>query len=238
MHQRRAGRARCLLRRERRRCRRPVARGAARRRGWNCEAENGSLRSSFHSKIGRRTGMADVLLSAPMALRRAPRLAEAVALVRDKRQAPSRWHLAAREHPPRVRGTSPSKTATAWRAGGTLRALRVLHWYDDDQPRPRRLGAPGRLAATAVGPGGGRWTSPSPSGPVCVANREVTGRNRRDHPLGRQLQRAQRPGPGERAVRLLHAEPGALVQVLDGLVDAFPVGPGPKWVCTVFSISA
>ncbi len=157
--------------------------------GWNCEAENGSVRTSFDTTINvldglleferatggsaaasevrrsgeqyllerrlfRRKSTGDVVnlqyldfafpyywhydvLRALDYFRRAqadrdPRLAEAVEVVRSKRQADGRW-LLDRVHPGRVYFDledgvgSPSR----W---NTLRALRVLDWWDKGPP--------------------------------------------------------------------------------------------------------
>ena len=152
--------------------------------GWNCQAENGSTRSSFHTTIcvlegllayeragGRhpvaaaRSQGEEYLLTRSLMLRAStgevadtdwlrfsfpvqwhydvlrgldffrsvggdpdPRLAEAVALVRDKRQVDGRW-LLENTHPGLVHlelehgDEEPSR----W---NTLRALRVLRWWD------------------------------------------------------------------------------------------------------------
>jgi hypothetical protein len=153
--------------------------------GWNCEAENGSVRSSFHTTIGvldgllahekatggttesvaarrrgeeyllerrlfRRLGTGEVvdpewlLFSFPTRwhydvlrgldyFRAAggtadPRLAEAIALVRDKQQPDGTWLL---------ENTHRGATHFAMEDGdgrpsrwNTLRALRVLRWFD------------------------------------------------------------------------------------------------------------
>jgi hypothetical protein len=153
--------------------------------GWNCEAENGSVRSSFDTTINvldglrqfeRATGGSAALSAAlhggeqyllerhlfrrkstgevvdpayldfafPHYWRydvlraldyfrqsgadRDPRMAEAVELVRAKQQTDSRW-LLDRIHPGRVHFDieSPVATPSRW---NTLRALRVLDWYD------------------------------------------------------------------------------------------------------------
>lgn len=152
--------------------------------GWNCEAENGSTRSSFHSTIcvldglleyeraggehavgeARRRGE-EYLLTRSL-FRRAstgevvdrdwlsfsfptqwhydvlwgldylrstgaapdPRLTEAVELVRDKRQADGRW-LLENTHPGLMyfHLEEGDGRPSRW---NTLRALRVLRWYD------------------------------------------------------------------------------------------------------------
>ena len=153
--------------------------------GWNCEAENGSVRSSFATTInvlegllaheratggsggihrgpapgrgvpprtkavpaqehrrGRQPGLAAILVSDPLALRRAacpgyfrsagdppdPRLDEAIDLLRSKQQPDGTWLL---------ENTHPGKVHFALEDGdgrpsrwNTLRALRVLSWYD------------------------------------------------------------------------------------------------------------
>ncbi len=153
--------------------------------GWNCEAENGSVRSSFHTTIcvldgllkheqatggtdgsiagrqraesyllerklfrGRRTGAVinaawlqfsfpprwhyDVLRALDYFRTaggaRDPRMDEAIALVRSKRQADGRWLL---------ENTHPGATPFALEDGdgrpsrwNTLRAMRVLRWWD------------------------------------------------------------------------------------------------------------
>jgi len=152
--------------------------------GWNCEVENGSVRSSFDTTINvldglleferatggsadvraaRRAGEEYLLerhlfrrkttgeVAAPAYLEFAfpyywhydvlraldyfrwsggdpdPRMAEAVAVVRSKRQLDGRW-LLDRIHPGRVHFDLESVgTSSRW---NTLRALRVLEWWD------------------------------------------------------------------------------------------------------------
>ncbi len=153
--------------------------------GWNCEAENGSVRSSFDTTIdvldgllayegatggsaavgaARRSGEEYLLarglfrrqttgevadpgylefafpyywhhdvLRALDYFRRAggdpdPRLAEAVDVVRSKRQADGRW-LLDRVHPGRVHFDLDDGVGAPSR-WNTLRALRVLDWWD------------------------------------------------------------------------------------------------------------
>lgn len=152
--------------------------------GWNCEAENGSVRSSFHTTIdvldglwawemahgstpevadARRSGE-EYLLQRSLFRRRStgevadpayldfafptwwrydvlraldhfrrtrapadPRMAEAIELVRSKRQQDGRW-LLDRVHPGRVHFHLEEVGAPSrW---NTLRALRVLRWWD------------------------------------------------------------------------------------------------------------
>lgn len=78
-----------------------------------------------------------------------PRVAEAVQLVRDKRQPDGRWLL---------ENTHPGETQFQFESGdgrpsrwNTLRALRVLDWYDG--PRRSATGSP---AQTDAGPGPGK----------------------------------------------------------------------------------
>ena len=162
--------------------------------GWNCEAETGSVRSSFHTticvleglleheratggstetlaarqrgeeyllkrRLFRRLSTGDVVepdwlrfsfpswwyydvLRALDYFRAAgeapdPRLAKAVDLVRSKKQSDGRW-LLENTHPGAVHfamedgNSEPSRWIT-------LRALRVLNWYDD---RPEAAGPP------------------------------------------------------------------------------------------------
>ena len=153
--------------------------------GWNCEAENGSVRSSFDTTINvldglleferaaggsdavrtARRGGEEYLLERGLFRRRStgdivqaaylefafpyywhndvlraldyfrrsgadpdPRMAEAVAVVRSKRQAEG-WWLLDRIHPGRVFFDleAPVGTPSRW---NTLRALRVLRWWD------------------------------------------------------------------------------------------------------------
>ncbi len=153
--------------------------------GWNCEAENGSIRSSIDTTINvldglweyervtggsaavsearhggekyllerslfRRKSTGEVVdqayldfafpyywrydvLRALDYFRRAgaapdPRMGEAVDIVRSKRQADGRW-LLDRIHPGRVHFDieEPVGTPSRW---NTLRALRVLEWWD------------------------------------------------------------------------------------------------------------
>ncbi len=153
--------------------------------GWNCEVENGSVRSSFDTTINvldgllefenvtcgsaqvlaarrgaeeyllerslfRRKSTGDVvrpeyvefafpyywrydLLRALDYFRRSgadpdPRMAEAVAIVRSRRQPDGRWPLD-RIHPGRVYFDVESGVGTPSR-WNTLRALRVLRWWD------------------------------------------------------------------------------------------------------------
>jgi hypothetical protein len=152
--------------------------------GWNCQAENGSVRSSFDTTINvldglleferatggsaavrtaRRSGE-EYLLERGLFRRKStgavvqpaylefafpyywhydvlraldyfrwsgadpdPRMAEAVAVVRSKQQPDGRW-LLDRTHPGRVYFDLESAgTPSRW---NTLRALRVLKWWD------------------------------------------------------------------------------------------------------------
>jgi hypothetical protein len=156
--------------------------------GWNCEVENGSVRSSFDTTINvldglleferataasatsaevvaaRRSGE-EYLLERNLFRRRStgevadpaylefafpyywhydvlraldhfrrsrtdpdPRMAEAVEVVRSKRQPDGRW-LLDRTHPGRVHFDLEDEVGTASR-WNTLRALRVLDWWD------------------------------------------------------------------------------------------------------------
>jgi len=154
--------------------------------GWNCEAENGSVRSSFDTTINvlegllefeRATGRApevhtarrsgeqyllerglfrrkstgaaaqptylefafpyywhyDVLRALDYFRRSGadpdPRMAEAVAVVRSKRQPDGRW-LLDRSHPGRVHFDLEGGAGTPSR-WNTLRALRVHRWWDE-----------------------------------------------------------------------------------------------------------
>ena len=153
--------------------------------GWNCEAENGSVRSSFDTTINvldglleferatggpeqvrtaRRSGE-EYLLQRGLFRRKStaavvqpaylefafpyywhydilraldyfgrsgsdpdPRMAEAVAVVQSKRQPDGRW-LLDRIHPGRVYFDLEAGAGTPSR-WNTLRALRVLNWWD------------------------------------------------------------------------------------------------------------
>jgi hypothetical protein len=163
--------------------------------GWNCEAEFGSVRSSFDTTINvldgllefeRVTGGSDAirnarrsgeeyLLERGMFRRRStgevakatylefafpyywhydvlrgldyfrrsgaqrdPRMAEAVETVRSKRQPDGRW-LLDRVHPGRVHFPLDGGVGEPSR-WNTLRALRVLDWWEGGQP-PRRQGS-------------------------------------------------------------------------------------------------
>jgi len=153
--------------------------------GWNCEAENGSVRSSFDTTINVLDGLAEFeratggstevlaarrggeeyLLKRGLFRRRStgevvdpaylefafpyywhydvlraldyfrqsgagpdPRMAEAVEVVRSRRQPDGRW-LLDRIHPGRVHFDLEGgvETPSRW---NTLRALRVLDWWD------------------------------------------------------------------------------------------------------------
>jgi hypothetical protein len=154
--------------------------------GWNCEAENGSVRSSFDTTIdvldglleferatggyaaareARRTGE-EYLLERNLFRRKStgdiavaayldfafpyywhydvlraldyfrqsgadpdPRMAEAVEIVRSKRQPDGRW-LLDRVHPGRVHFALEGNVGEPSR-WNTLRALRVLNWWKD-----------------------------------------------------------------------------------------------------------
>src|SRR6266540_764261 len=76
--------------------------------GWNCEVENGSVRSSFDTTINVLDGLLEV--------------------VRAKRQPYGRW-LLDRIHPGRVHFDFEGGVGTPSR-WNTLRALRVLNWWD------------------------------------------------------------------------------------------------------------
>lgn len=153
--------------------------------GWNCEAENGSVRSSFDTTItvldglagferatggseqvrAARRGGEEYLLERGLFRRQStgavvqpaylefafpyywhydvlraldyfrcagagpdPRMAEAVAVVRSRRQPDGRW-LLDRIHPGRVHFDLDGAVGTPSR-WNTLRALRVLNWWD------------------------------------------------------------------------------------------------------------
>ena len=152
--------------------------------GWNCEVENGSVRSSFDTTINVLDGLLEFenvtcgprRRSRPAGARRStclsgacsaarapetssgrstwssltyywrydllraldyfrrsgadpdPRMAEAVAIVRSRRQPDGRWPLD-RIHPGRVYFDVESGVGTPSR-WNTLRALRVLRWWD------------------------------------------------------------------------------------------------------------
>jgi hypothetical protein len=153
--------------------------------GWNCEAENGSVRSSFDTTINVLDGLAEFERAAdgPEQVRTArrsgekyllerglfrrmstgavvepaylefafpyywhydvlraldyfrrsgaapdPRMAEAVAVVQSRRQPDGRW-LLDRIHPGRVHFDLEGGVGTPSR-WSTLRALRVLTWWD------------------------------------------------------------------------------------------------------------
>jgi hypothetical protein len=167
--------------------------------GWNCETENGSVRSSFDTTINvldglleferaagaqaqvraaRRRGEEYLLerglfrrkstgavvdraylefafpyywhydvLRALDYFRRSgaapdPRLAEAVEVVRSRQQPDGRW-LLDRVHPGRVHFDLEGGAGTPSR-WNTLRALRVLAWWDEAQPRAAGLPRAGR----------------------------------------------------------------------------------------------
>jgi hypothetical protein len=160
--------------------------------GWNCEAENGSVRSSFDTTIDvldgllaferaaggsaavteARRGGEEYLLERGLLRRRStgevaspdyldcafpyywhydvlraldyfraagrgpdPRMAEAVAIVRAKRRPDGRWPLD-RVHPGRVHFALDGGAGEPSR-WNTLRALRVLHWWDGRPPAAR-----------------------------------------------------------------------------------------------------
>jgi hypothetical protein len=153
--------------------------------GWNCEAENGSVRSSFDTTINVLDGLLEFerVTGGPEAVREArrggeeyllrrglfrrkstgqvvspdyldfafpyywhydilrgldyfrrsgaqpdPRLAEAVEVVRSKRQPDGRW-LLDRSHPGRVHFALDGAVGEPSR-WNTLRALRVLRWWE------------------------------------------------------------------------------------------------------------
>jgi hypothetical protein len=157
--------------------------------GWNCEAENGSVRSSFDTTINVLDGLLELeratggsaavrqarrsgeeyLLERRLFRRRStgsvvdeayldfafpyywhydvlraldyfrgsrarpdPRMTEAVELVRSKRKSDGRW-LLDRVHPGRVHFAFEAGVGEASR-WNTLRALRVLEWWDDHSP--------------------------------------------------------------------------------------------------------
>ena len=163
--------------------------------GWNCEAEFGSVRSSFDTTINvldgllefeRVTGGSDAIRGARCSgeeyllerslfrrrstgevakatylefafpyywhydvlrgldyfrrsgAQRDPRMAEAVETVRSKRQPDGRW-LLDRVHPGRVHFALDGGVGEPSR-WNTLRALRVLDWWEGGQP-PRRQGS-------------------------------------------------------------------------------------------------
>jgi len=160
--------------------------------GWNCEVENGSVRSSFHTTLDvldglleferatggsaavrearrsgeeyilernlfRRKSSGDVVDPAFLEFafpyywrydvlraldyfrhagaKRDPRMAEAVEIVRSKRQPDGRW-LLDRIYPGRVHFDLDDGVGTASR-WNTLRALRVLDWWERQTPTER-----------------------------------------------------------------------------------------------------
>jgi hypothetical protein len=160
--------------------------------GWNCEAENGSVRSSFDTTINvldgllefeRATGGSDAVTEARRGaeeyllertlfrrkstgevvqpaylelafpyywhydvlraldyfrragVERDPRMAEGADHVRSRRQADGRW-LLDRVHPGRVHFEIEDGVGAPSR-WNTLRAMRVLDWWDDSGLRPR-----------------------------------------------------------------------------------------------------
>jgi hypothetical protein len=157
--------------------------------GWNCEADTGSVRSSFDTTINVLDGLLELerAAGAPAQVRAArhggeeslrrrglfrrkstgavvdpaylefafpyywhydvlraldyfcrsgadpdPRMAEAVAVVRSQRQPDGRW-LTGRVHPGRVYFDLEGGAGTPSR-WNTLRALRVLRWWETAQP--------------------------------------------------------------------------------------------------------
>jgi hypothetical protein len=119
--------------------------------GWNCEQENGSTRGSFHTTINvlegfleheRATGRSAEVNAALergqeyLLERRMLRVAEAIDLVRSKRDAQGRLPL---ENPheselvgARVRDLELDTDEREGRPShwNTLRAMRVLDWYE------------------------------------------------------------------------------------------------------------
>lgn len=157
--------------------------------GWNCEAENGSIRSSFDTTLDVLDGLLEFELatggSTPVRQARAsgeeyllerglfsrkstgaiadpayldfafpyywhydilraldyfrrarpdpdPRMANAVDIVRSKQQPDGRW-LLDRTHPGRVHFPLDADIGQPSR-WNTLRALRVLHWWENPHP--------------------------------------------------------------------------------------------------------
>ncbi|MCC7369575.1 MAG: hypothetical protein IT306_14195 [Chloroflexi bacterium] len=103
--------------------------------GWNCEAERGTVRSSFDTTINVLEGLLEYFRSAgdpPDA-----RIDEAIALLRAKQQPDGRWLL---EMTYRGKVYSPLEGGdgqpSRW---NTLRALRVLAWYDRPTRPPRAI---------------------------------------------------------------------------------------------------
>ena len=79
--------------------------------GWNCEVEGGSVRSSFATTINVPEG-----------------LLEAIDLLRSKQQPDGTW-LLENSHPGKVHFAleDGDRRPSRW---NTLRALRVLIWYE------------------------------------------------------------------------------------------------------------
>jgi hypothetical protein len=104
--------------------------------GWNCEVERGSVRSSFDSTINFRSASA-LTGAAPD-----PRLGETIEHLRSRRLDDGAWPL------------DRSPTARVWfdvddGAGNpsrwvTLRAMRVLRWWEGQIPTARSVAEPGR----------------------------------------------------------------------------------------------
>src|SRR4029450_4515055 len=197
--------------------------------GRNCEAETGSVRSSFHtttnvldglleferatggSAEGRaaRGGGEEYLLERGLFRRKStgevvdpaylefafpyywrydvlraldyfrgwgadpdPRMLEAVEVVRSKRQADGRW-LLDRIHPGRVHFDLEGGVGVPSR-WNTLRALRVLDWWDRHGRSPTgspgpSIEAPGRQTRTGLGTALGDCTPAPPSGAAVEA---------------------------------------------------------------------
>ena len=185
--------------------------------GWNCEAENGSVRSSFDTTINVLEGLLELehanggtaemraarrggeeyllqrelfrrkstgevakatyldfafpyywhydVLRALDYFRRAhadpdPRMKEAVELLRSKEQPDGRW-LLDRVHPGRVFFDLEGEVGKPSR-WNTLRALRVLRWWDEGARDPSSASA--RLRSTWLWPRascGSPWSAPS-----------------------------------------------------------------------------
>lgn len=87
--------------------------------GWNCEAERGSTRSSFHTTICVLEGLLEHENATG---------GTAVQVVRSKEQPDGRW-LLDNTHPGKVHFELEDGDGRPSR-WNTLRALRVLGWYE------------------------------------------------------------------------------------------------------------
>jgi len=94
--------------------------------GWNCQRPNGATHSSVHTTISVLEGLRFYYIQAVNAARD-PRLGEAIDIVRGAQREDGRWTLQNRYRGKTYFELERLGAPSRW---NTLRALRVLNWWD------------------------------------------------------------------------------------------------------------